>query len=294
MPELPEVENVRRGLLAAVGASVAAVRIYRRGVVTGRCTPQTLLAGAIIRGIERHGKELLILTDERAIGIHLGMTGNVRYQRPEEGKGGRWKAEGGKSQPPNPKRQPPASRDRHIHVIWQLADGATISFRDPRRFGGIWTFADGQQAKSRRWGKIGPDACEITAADLGRRLARTKRAIKAALLDQRVLAGVGNIYADEVLFACRINPNTPAHRLTAAQVRLLVTRLRRILARAIAAGGSSVRDYTDGHGQRGRYQNFHRVYGRGGKPCVICRVALRAERIGGRTSTYCPSCQPCA
>ena len=273
MPELPEVETVRRSLRGIIGVRIAAVEVFRPLVICGQRTEEALLVGAQIGALARRGKELLILSDGRAMAVHLGMTGSLRHVL-------------------KPALAPDSKFAKHVHVRWSLADGGVLEFHDPRRFGGIWTFPDSAAARQARWGKLGPDAQHIAAAELYDRLQRTRRAIKAALLDQHLVAGLGNIYADELLFACRIRPTIPANRLTPAHARQLVTVMRALLRRAIAARGSSVRDYTDARGQAGRFQLRHQVYGRYGQPCRRCKTILRAMRVGGRTSTYCPRCQP--
>jgi formamidopyrimidine-DNA glycosylase len=274
MPELPEVESVRRSLRGMIGRHVIAVDIRRYQVITGPHTPADLLVGARIRGLERQGKELLILSDGRALAVHLGMTGSMRHVAT-------WG--------PQQDRIPPA---KHVHVRWYLEGAGFVEFHDPRRFGGIWTFPDSASARTARWGRLGPDAERITAPELFRRLQRTRRAIKAALLDQHQIAGLGNIYVDELLFACRIRPTVVAQRLTLAQVRGLVGVMRRLLHRAIHARGSSIRSYVDAAGRPGSYQLQHQVYGHGGQPCPRCRTTLRSIRVGGRTSVFCPRCQP--
>jgi len=256
-----------------IGVRITAVEVLRPPVIRGERTGEALLVGARIGALARRGKELLILSDGRAMAVHLGMTGSFRHVL-------------------KPALVPDRKFAKHVHVRWNLAGGGVLEFHDPRRFGGIWTFPDSAAARRARWGKLGPDAQHITAADLHGRLQRTRRAIKAALLDQHLVAGLGNIYADELLFACRIRPTIPANRLSPAHVRQLVTAMRALLRRAIAAQGSSVRNYTDAHGQAGRFQLRHQVYGRYGQPCRRCKTILRAIRVGGRTSTYCPRCQP--
>ena len=247
MPELPEVERVRRSLESRiVGCTVDRVRILRRDVIAtprdpaggfarnrsdraaargakpSRLTSSAMLGGATIDRLDRRGKRLAIIAaDGRALDVHLGMTGAVMMLGPDE---------------PLPD---------HTHILWTLGTSRgshrashRMVFRDPRRFGGVWTCASVEDLISRRWATLGPDALTITAAELGARLAGSHRAIKAALLDQSVLAGVGNIYTDEALFRARIHPEADSSALSAPAIEQLAEAIRGILISAVAAGGS--------------------------------------------------------
>ena len=273
MPELPEVERVRRTLQTkVVGKKVSSLHVRRRDVVHGSSKPKSLLVGKRIECIDRHGKQLCLVAggDQSCVCVHLGMTGSLRYLR-------------------QPQNGP--ALDNHCHVIWRFERGGQLVFRDPRRFGGLWTFAQRQDLWQRRWKTLGPDAMTITANQLYEKLMRTDRAMKSALLDQHVLAGLGNIYVDELLFSCRLHPHTPASVLTKAKTRQMVRHMRRLLERVVAAGGSTLRDYVDVNGHQGGFQLLHRVYGRGGKPCKTCRRQLSTCKIAGRTTVFCSHCQ---
>jgi formamidopyrimidine-DNA glycosylase len=195
------------------------------------------------------------------------------------------------------RRATPPDRSRnHRHVVWTLDSGRRLVFRDPRRFGGIWTFDSQPALLAARWASLGPDALAITPRRLREALGATARPIKAALLDQSLIAGLGNIYVDELLFRCRIHPLTPADRLAADHCaadgpRRLVAAMRRLLHSAIARGGSSVRDYVNANGSRGRFQQRHHVYGRAGLPCRRCAAPLISRPVAGRTTVFCPICQ---
>lgn len=274
MPELPEVENVRRTLAAGVmGQRVVRVAVYRREVVRGKATPRALLVGATIGELIRRGKQMVIPAADgtgQCLVVHLGMTGSMRYF-----------AQGS---PPNP------ALAKHTHLVWRLDGGGRMIFHDPRRFGGVWTFAD-REALARHWQNLGEDALTITMERLYERLASTSRGIKATLLDQSILAGLGNIYVDELLFRQRIHPLTPARRLTASHVEQLVREMRCLLAAAIKARGSTVRSYSDAAGRGGDFQLRHQVYGRAGEACLHCDTILRSLIAGGRTTVFCPVCQ---
>jgi formamidopyrimidine-DNA glycosylase len=219
--------------------------------------------------MERHGKQLAVMaTDGRLLVVHLGMTGSLTCTR-----------------------GPASPRDQHVHVVWTLDDGARLVFRDPRRFGGIWTFADRSDLIANRWAQLGPDAVSVTGRELVSTLGASRRSIKAALLDQRAVAGVGNIYADEALFDARIHPLTPCVQLRPRDWKQLARSIRVIIAAAIEAGGSTVRDYVDGVGAPGRYAADHMVYGRAGLPCARCGKSLGKKTIAQRTSVFCSSCQ---
>ncbi|MCC7204419.1 MAG: bifunctional DNA-formamidopyrimidine glycosylase/DNA-(apurinic or apyrimidinic site) lyase [Phycisphaeraceae bacterium] len=273
MPELPEVECVRRTLARRiVGRRVIDVEVRRAAVVRGKVTGRALLVGCVLEEPCRHGKHLALTTggDGPCVGVHLGMTGSLCCEATE----------------------PADSGDKHVHVLWKLDNGSMMSFRDPRRFGGVWTFTTQEAMAAQRWSALGPDALTITPKTLARRFGSRRGAIKAVLLDQTLIAGLGNIYADELLFACGLSPMMPACRLTTDDHAKLTTAMRRILRRAIDAGGSSVRDYVDGHGRAGRYQRRHQVYGRAGLPCTVCGSTLAGNIIAGRTTVHCPRCQP--
>ncbi|MEM9417765.1 MAG: bifunctional DNA-formamidopyrimidine glycosylase/DNA-(apurinic or apyrimidinic site) lyase [Planctomycetota bacterium] len=276
MPELPEVETVRRTLEAAVrGKHIASVRLYRADVVRGS---DTLLAGERIDRVERKGKQLALISEGgrqsgaacRCVCVHLGMSGSLRVVHRSDSD---------------------ATSDKHVHVVWELPDGMQVLFRDPRRFGGVWGFADEAELLETRWKKLGPDALLITPKQLHTGLSRTKRALKAALLDQHLVAGLGNIYVDELLYATKLHPLKPASEVARPESQRLVRTTRRILSRAIKAGGSTLRDYVDAQGQSGGFQTQHKVYSRGGEPCPSCGKPLDTMVVAGRTTTACDRCQ---
>jgi len=273
MPELPEVETVRRGLARSiVGRRVESARLLRRDVLRtgGRAGPAALLAGGTIAAALRRGKHLAIeARDGRALGVHLGMTGQLLVTRP----GAR------------------AGRNDHAHARWAFDDGTVLVFRDPRRFGGLWSYPSLDALRADRWADLGPDALRITAHELAVRLARGRRAVKAALLDQAVLAGVGNIYADEALLRAGVHPCREAGSLTRHELERLADSIRGVLREAIRAGGSTVRDYAGADGRPGRQQERNLVYGRGGQPCVRCERLLATGLVAQRRTVYCEACQ---
>lgn len=280
MPELPEVERVRRSLEPhLVGATIQGVWVFRADIVTpgpgSNRTAYDLLNSARVAELRRHGKHLAIVAeDRRAMVVHLGMTGQLTVR---------------------PSRAA-ITGDDHQHLAWGLEPaGARLVFRDPRRFGGVWTYRDEKYLRE-RWAELGPDAVDVTGRELfdGTRPGGrgSRRAIKAALLDQGLLAGVGNIYADEALFSARLHPRRRAGGLTADECERLAAELRAVLRRAIDAGGSTLRDFQDADGQPGGYRQQHAVYGRAGLPCPVCGAALKSVLLAQRTTVFCPSCQP--
>ncbi|MFG0306136.1 MAG: Fpg/Nei family DNA glycosylase [Phycisphaerales bacterium JB040] len=291
MPELPEVESVRRGLGAVLGARVVGVRVRRRDVLVvpgdpmggwsrqgserpraRRYTGAMLLDGCELVETARRGKRMALIGRpeggaRRAIEIGLGMTGWVRILRPRE------------------------HTPEHAHLIWRLDDGRRIAFVDARRFGGVWAWETEGDLRAHWEATLGPDALTVTGPTLRVRLSRASRPLKAALLDQRVVAGVGNIYADESCFRAGILPHAMASELSGDRVTRLAGSLRAILRDAIREGGSTLRDFRDAEGSPGGYQHGHLVYGRGGEPCSVCGRALSRATVAQRTSVWCDSCQ---
>jgi formamidopyrimidine-DNA glycosylase len=288
VPELPEVETLRRSLEGLIrNRPIASAKLHRRDILIlpgdpeggfsrsrtkskpKRVTQRHLLAGGSITQLLRRGKQLALIADDgRTLIVHLGMTGQLRFLPPGAA----------------------PDKANHIHITWTFLDGARLFFRDPRRFGGIWSLPT-TDALTARWQSLGPDAASITGPALAAAAASSRRAIKAVLLDQQALAGVGNIYADEALHLARISPRRSAHRLAAAEYDSLATAIRTILAAAIAARGSTLRDYRDATNQPGEAQLAHRVYGRAKQPCLTCGKPLRTTRLAQRATVWCSSCQ---
>ena len=271
MPELPEVETVVRTLRPRlVGKIVANVDLLRPDIV--RSTEKDLatrLRSRTVTDITRRGKKILIQLDDGAVCVHLGMTGRLTI---------------------DPHDAPPPP---HTHMIGRLQDATgkplddQLRFRDPRRFGGVWwltTCADAEE-------NLGPEPLLIRPAQLAQKLARTRRSIKPALLDQRLLAGLGNIYVDEALHESSIHPLSLTCDLRREQVAALTRAIKLILRRAIRHRGSTLRDYVDADGQKGGFQSLHRVYDRAGHPCPRCNTPIERIILGGRSTHFCPCCQ---
>lgn len=280
MPELPEVETVRRAIERhAAGRVVERVEVRRADVIEGPRSARALLAGGRIARALRMGKRLAVVCEDgRALDVHLGMSGMVLLGANEAALG----------------------LSTHVHIVWTLGacagsprgERCVMALRDPRRFGGVRTFRSFESLRETMWAPLGPDGASLTTDELAARLARTARPVKSALLDQSVVAGVGNIYADESLFAAGVHPMRTARSVRADEAALLAESVRAVLARAIDAGGSTVRDYARPDGERGWFQLQHAVYDRAGEPCVRCGRALSSGVVGGRTTVWCAMCQP--
>jgi formamidopyrimidine-DNA glycosylase len=291
MPELPEVEVTRRQLAPLlVGRTVAAVSTGADSYFF--LTPPAELRRRLPRrrfeALDRVGKYLLARLDsgERLL-LHLGMTGqlfgagasSVRLMSATAGAALTPQQQGQRFRP-----------DRHTHLRLRFADGGPdVFFRDVRKFGKVQLLGEGE--RSARLQRLGADALLARADRLHAATRRRRAAIKAVLLDQSVLAGVGNIYADEALFLAGVRPTRPALRLSRDECRALAAALRRVLRRSIASGGSSISDFVRPDGSDGRYQDERRVYDRAGQPCRRCRATIRRLVIGGRSAHFCPRCQ---
>ena len=291
MPELPEVERLRLTLLPhLLGATVLKGTLKRRDYCTvvgetgavqkGPVSEETLLVGGTINALSRKGKQLAMTTaDGRVAVIHLGMSGQVLFTVGTR-----------------------VPRANHQHVEWLLRRGdatdGTMVFRDPRRFGGLWSYPSVELLERTAWSKLGPDGLTSPVSHLEgslRRVAQggerpSARSIKMALLDQALIAGVGNIYADESLFLAGIRPDRLCRELTPEDVARLARAVRQVLGDAVAKGGSTLKDYRDANGAGGTAQQTHMVYGRGAEACRICGTRLKWS-FQQRTTVFCGVCQ---
>lgn len=270
MPELPEVQCVLMTLEPSVlGRKVAGVRTTLAKIT--RPNPRAFsrgLRGREIIGTNRHGKLMILELDDGSFWtIHLGMTGQVitADTRPQA---------------------------KHIHCTVSFSDGGPrLFFRDPRQFGGMTYCADRAALDAGPLKNMGPDALGLAKREFVRRLAGRKARIKPLLLDQRVLAGVGNIYADESLHQAGIHPMAKPIELDEQDLARLHTVLRKTLHQAIKQGGSSVRNFVDAKGRAGTFQHAHRVYGRKGEACGVCGAEIQRIVLGGRSTHFCAQCQ---
>jgi formamidopyrimidine-DNA glycosylase len=274
VPELPEVETIRRRLEPVlVGRTFEQVEIldprltrpYDPGSVASE------LEGERVADLGRRGKYLVVRFESgRVLLIHLRMTGNFLHAR-----------NGGA-----------ADADAHRRAVVRLDDGSDVVYRDVRRFG-TWLVLDEAQIDPYLAARLGAEPLEraFTARRLAERLAGRRAPIKAALLDQRTLAGMGNIYVDEALWYARIHPLRPARELQPGELQALVRGIRRSLRAGIARQGATLSNYRTPDGSRGRMQEEFRVYGREGEPCDRCGASIEKTRAGGRGTWYCPGCQ---
>jgi len=268
MPELPEVETIKNELSPAiVGQSFTQVDILDTKLVSGG-SPERVRRGLIgqkIERLERRGKYLIFcLSNDRSLIIHLRMTGVLLLN--------------------------PADIDRYARAVFALSNGQRFVFRDRRRLGVIWLVGDAASVV----GKLGPEPLDkrFTAHVLGQRLGRHHIPIKAALLDQSIVAGVGNMYADEALFAARIHPLAKADELSSEEVRALHNRIRKVLRAAIDGKGASVDSYIRPEGELGTAHFSFKVAHRGGEPCPVCGGTVERVVVQNRGTYFCPRCQP--
>jgi formamidopyrimidine-DNA glycosylase len=278
MPELPEVETVARGLqLTIPGRRIISVTLGKTDFIDDPAALEEHLPGRTIEKIERYGKFMLLrlsAVENAANGaakpasllVHLGMTGNLA---------------------PNAAAVP---HEKHTHVTLLLDDGRELRYTDARRFGRIAYLAEG--ALEQELQPFGADPLEVTEEEFVQRIRSRRARIKALLLDQSVLRGVGNIYADESLWRAKIHPARLGAEISRRQSAALRQVLQEILRKAIVMRGSSISDFLDAAGEPGEYQRHHRAYGREGKACYRCGSFIRRAMVAGRSSFFCPQCQP--
>jgi formamidopyrimidine-DNA glycosylase len=261
LPELPEVETVVRSIAPHITGKtiVAAVLTSKRVTRSDHRATERALAGAKILTVARHGKQILVELERGLLYIHLGMTGNLL-----------WNAAPGK----------------YSRAILELNDGVLV-FNDIRQFGRFEFYPERPVQLTR----VGPDALQLDFETFFSRLRGRRSAIKPLLLNQTFLGGVGNIYADEALFAARIHPRTAAGRISMTRARRLHTEILRVLQAAIEHRGSTISNHVDACGEEGGYQHMHAVYGREAEPCLRCGTPIRRIVLGQRGTHYCPRCQ---
>ncbi len=268
MPELPEVESVRRTI---------APQILEQSFVRVECAPYprllrpspellaSNLTGKQIQGVERLGKLLIVTLSQGAfLTIHLGMTGQLIYSP----------------------REVEAS---HLHLAARLSRGF-LYYRDPRRFGAL-RFYPNQAELNLVLKKMGPDALTISDRDFAKAIGGRSAPVKMLLLNQALLSGVGNIYADEGLHLARITPTRPGSELSGPELKRLNRALQKVMLKSLELGGSSVKNFVDANGRPGTFQEEHRVYQRAGQNCPTCKGIIQKMVLGGRSTHYCPRCQ---
>lgn len=274
MPELPEVETIARGLNERIaGDVIESVWLGSKPEPFKSLADEivTALESKAISSVRRVGKHIVFDLTSAGNGkrsatakqtqwiVHLGMTGSLRIQSPA------------------------SELEKHTHAVLELASGRELRFVDPRRFGRLSIIE--------KFEAPGAEPLNISAEDFAALFRKRKTPIKSALLNQRLLSGIGNIYADEASFRAGIRPRRRASSLSRDELKRLHAALKKVLREAIRSGGSSISDYVDADGEEGFFQLRHRVYGREGGRCFVCKTPIKRIVIAGRSSHYCPRCQ---
>ena len=269
MPELPEVETIARGLRPLLtGRTITGAPHIAAHLAKDDGKLAQDMIGRTIRGVSRRGKLLFLeFPNQDVLAFHLRMTGRLGLM---------------------PSGLPPAL---HVHLLLDLDDGTALFFQDQRKFGTCGLFSSAELERWPFYRNLGPEPLGLDLETFARRISGKKSRIKALLLDQRIIAGIGNIYADESLFRVGIHPATPGNLIAPERLAGLLTSLQDVLEEAIAAGGSSIRDYRTAAGLVGTFQNTFQVYGRKGLPCTECGTLLQTAKVAGRTTCFCPRCQ---
>lgn len=273
MPELPEVETIRRTLEKLVlNKEIEDVTVSWPKIVKQPDDPEhfrMLLSGESIERIGRRGKFLLFYLNHYVLISHLRMEGKYRVV---------------------PKSK---EKDKHTHVIFHFTDGTELRYNDVRKFGTMHVYKIGEEMTKAPLKSVGPDPFEeaYTFDYVKERLKRTTRMIKAALLDQTIISGLGNIYVDEVLFLSKIHPEKRAHLLSEDEVKRIYENVRIVLEEAVRLGGTTIRSYLNGLGEMGMFQQRLYAYGQTGKPCQHCQTEIVKIKVAGRGTHICPTCQ---
>ena len=271
MPELPEVETVVRSLEPRiVGREIAGLRLFDPRLLRRTCGCRLKdLESRRVLGVRRRGK-MIVIGCENGIGLvfHLKMTGQMLVVGPGE------------------------PVDKHVRLAIRFCDGSSeLRFRDVRRFGFMLCLAGSEADACPEIAALGPEPFQVTPEGFAALFAGRRGRVKSLLLDQTIIAGIGNIYADEILFDARIHPQTPASSLRRADLVRLWESMRLVLGKAVEAGGSTLRDYVDAEGRAGEFQFDHKVYDREGERCAGCPGKVRRIVVGGRGTYFCPRCQ---
>lgn len=271
MPELPEVETVRRGLEKLIlGKKISNIDIrYSKMIKTDLDEFKRVLPGQVVKSMGRRGKYLLFYLSDKVLISHLRMEGKYFYypdQVPER---------------------------KHAHLFIQFADGATLVYEDVRKFGTMELLVPELLEAYFLSKKLGPEPTEqdFDLPTFQKALQRSKKTIKSHLLDQTLVAGLGNIYVDEVLWKAKIHPTRLSNSLTAKEARKVHDETIKVLGQAVEKGGSTIRTYTNAFGEDGTMQEFHQVYDKAGQECSRCGAMIEKIQLGGRGTHFCPKCQ---
>ncbi len=270
MPELPEVETVVRDLRPlVVGRTLQKLHLGRAKLRRAWNKSWTkAVLGNRTSAIHRRAKWIILeLETKGSLLVHLGMTGQFTVNAAKE------------------------ERPDHTHLVFELDDGNELRFRDVRRFGSFDYFADPLELRAFLDERLGPEPNELIPKDFAEAVRGSKRPLKAILLDQKIAAGVGNIYADESLFRSGLHPETRGHEMKVNDCDRLRMAIAEVISLAIEKRGSTIRDYIGGSGLKGGFQDEFAVYGRTGEACPSCETVIEMLRVGGRSSHFCPKCQ---
>ena len=270
MPELPEVETTLRGIQPFIENKIIQQIIIRRPNLRWPIPKDKLqqLSGYAITQVKRRAKYLLLTTELGTIILHLGMSGRLRVL------------------------DTPVVAKKHDHVDIIFNNGTILRFTDPRRFGALlWTDTDPQQHPLLKNLGVEPLTRQFTYQYLHKRLQTKKRALKSALMDQRIVVGIGNIYVTEALFNAGVHPLSAAKNISLPQLKRLVSAIKSILRHAIKQGGTTLKDFLNSQGKPGYFSQALQVYGRAGLPCIRCQSSLQLIRIAQRSTVYCDRCQ---
>lgn len=271
MPELPEVETVRRGLIETVqGAEITHINVKWPRIVQDEFGIDGFaerMVGQVLDTVERRGKFLFFYWTTDGWISHLRMEG-------------KWLVVDQRDEP-----------DAYTHVIIDLADGRSLRYRDVRKFGRIHRVARDAMPEAINALQLGPEPSELTLDYLRDRFQRTTRVIKNVLLDQTVIAGIGNIYCDESLWLSQIHPERPANDLSDAEIERLRQAIQSVISRAVDAGGTTIRTYQNTFGENGYFQLSLKVYGKAGEPCSRCGTVIEKIKVHQHGTSYCPHCQ---
>jgi formamidopyrimidine-DNA glycosylase len=269
MPELPEVETIVRDLRTALtGQIVRRAEFLNTSIKeSGENPPVSALNDKRLITIERRGKNLIFrFENDLSMVVHLKMTGRLLFDKL------------------------PSREEKHLHFQIEF-DKSHLYFYDVRKFGRIGIYDSSGLARHSRLSKLGPEPFDLKPTEFIKLFESRNKPIKIALMDQEIIAGIGNIYADESLFNAGIRPNTKSSKLAPARLKLLHRSVIKVLSKAIANRGSSVDDYLDGFGNSGKFQKLLKVYGRTGEKCLKCKSTIKRIVLGGRSTHYCPKCQ---
>jgi formamidopyrimidine-DNA glycosylase len=270
MPELPEVETIRQGIAPHLTGQTVTRVVIRERRLRWPVPPElkALLSGQMIRAVERRAKYLLLRTAQGSALLHLGMSGSLRILPLQ------------------------APVQKHDHVDIELASGTCLRLNDPRRFGALLWVADPPESHPLLH-NLGPEPLgkDFTATYLYQRARQRQVPVKLFIMNGHIVVGIGNIYANEALFTAGISPLQAAGRISLSCYETLVTAIREVLTEAIRRGGTTLRDFVDGEGRAGYFQNYLCVYGRDRLPCLHCGEPIHLSRLGQRATYYCPRCQ---